>query len=181
MVRSQKKKGKIENGRPVPDMPQNNRDTGFYRLPAVLVEIFFRGLEKRDHSILLQSQPSFHRSPFYSPTTTQPHSWRKRGGEMPSGVLGSKSLGGLLHGWCASVFCLPHFFFWQQTYEGIMYKTSWLMVGACCRARARKREATRTQVPPLDPHFDGCVGESVPLAPPRVGRGIPPVLVDRAP
>lgn len=148
MVRPRKKeKGKIENGRPVPDMPQNNRDTGFYRLSAVLVEIVFRGLEKRDHSILHQSQPSFHRSPFYYPTTTQPNSWRKRGGEMPSGVLGSKSLGGVAT-WVVCLCLLSStFFFGEQTYEGIMYKTSWLMVGACCRARARKREATRTQVP----------------------------------
>lgn len=38
-------------------------------------------------------------------------------------------------------------------------------------------EATRKQVTPLDPHFDGSRDEGGPAAPPRARCGVPPVSV----
>lgn len=42
-------------------------------------------------------------------------------------------------------------------------------------------EATRTQVTPLDPHFDGSRDESGRVTPPCARRSVPPVSVDHAP
>ena len=132
------KKVKNENGQSRVRHAPENRDTGFYRLRKVLVEVF-SWLERPFYLASNSAQLPQQQFNVLLPNATQLQSWRKKGGETPPGVLGSNPWRG-----CFRV-CAVHLLYrtlkkcWEQTHSES--KTSWLMVGACCRARPHENRS----------------------------------------